>query len=548
MSGLANRCLPMIVLAFATAPAAPADVPTPQTVEEVEVKFTISRETTYVTGPVNPDGTINYVAYINRKYSKGVTPANNAAIPLLQAIGPDMLVAPVRARTFEMLGMAPLPQEGKYFLMFKRYIEKHSAENPGSAKPRELLTKAAGSPWSEKDYLLVAGWLKANRRPLDLIAAAGKRARFHIPAVSEGEPQDLLAVRIPDYSWARDAGRALAARAMLRANGGDFEGARADLMAASRLARRMSQDWSLVGRVVGLGVEAIAVETQKNLATGGKLPAKQARALLADLARLRRLPDIREALSNERFSGLDAIMLLARNGANLTKLIAFSRIEGEGTAEDRPHWAETFFRKHPPDWNEVLRTYNRWFDEIVEMIPARRTHALTRTPEQADQALKALGDRFRKAVENHGSPEAWLASLRRPGDTPAEYRKRLGRELGNILVVLLMPSLRRAPVLQDRCIAKADVAHVAMALAACKAETGKFPDKLPDLTPRYLKTVPPDVFSGKALIYRRQGKGHVLYSVGENRKDDGGVNSREDGLDVPEGEAEKNDLVARVSP
>ena len=45
---------------------------------------------------------------------------------------------------------------------------------------------------------------------------------------------------------------------------------------------------------------------------------------------------------------------------------------------------------------------------------------------------------------------------------------------------------------------------------------------LADLVPDYLSEVPQDPFSGKPLLYRRNAKGYVLYSVGLDGRDDGG--------------------------
>lgn len=55
-----------------------------------KTQLEIGRETTYITGPLNDDGTVNYVAYLNARYGKGVTPENNAAVILARAIGPDL--------------------------------------------------------------------------------------------------------------------------------------------------------------------------------------------------------------------------------------------------------------------------------------------------------------------------------------------------------------------------------------------------------------------------------------------------------------------------
>src|SRR5262249_32882088 len=51
-------------------------------------KFTIGRETTYIVGPIDKDGYIDYTAALNERLRQGVTKANNSNIVLLQALGP----------------------------------------------------------------------------------------------------------------------------------------------------------------------------------------------------------------------------------------------------------------------------------------------------------------------------------------------------------------------------------------------------------------------------------------------------------------------------
>jgi len=43
------------------------------------VDIVVSPQTTYITAPVNADGTVNYVAYLDARHSEGVTADNNAA-------------------------------------------------------------------------------------------------------------------------------------------------------------------------------------------------------------------------------------------------------------------------------------------------------------------------------------------------------------------------------------------------------------------------------------------------------------------------------------
>ena len=79
-------------------------------------------------------------------------------------------------------------------------------------------------------------------------------------------------------------------------------------------------------------------------------------------------------------------------------------------------------------------------------------------------------------------------------------------------------------------MARIDRTEVAILLAslglgAYQSRHGRYPDRLEDLVPALLKTLPPDPFSdGKPLRYRRESDAtFTLYSIGWNEVDDGGV-------------------------
>ena len=66
-------------------------------------------------------------------------------------------------------------------------------------------------------------------------------------------------------------------------------------------------------------------------------------------------------------------------------------------------------------------------------------------------------------------------------------------------------------------------ARLACALERFRIAKGSFPASLQELVPEYIAAAPLDIYSGKPMIYRRQGEGSfVLYSVGPNRVDDQG--------------------------
>jgi hypothetical protein len=56
--------------------------------------------------------------------------------------------------------------------------------------------------------------------------------------------------------------------------------------------------------------------------------------------------------------------------------------------------------------------------------------------------------------------------------------------------------------------------------------SGKLPASLNDLTPAYIDLLPQDPFTGKDLLFTSDQSAYVIYSIGSNRKDDGGSTTR----------------------
>ena len=53
-------------------------------------------------------------------------------------------------------------------------------------------------------------------------------------------------------------------------------------------------------------------------------------------------------------------------------------------------------------------------------------------------------------------------------------------------------------------------------------------ESLGELVPAYLEAVPMDPFDGKEIKYKKLDKGYIVYSVGEDMIDDGGVDEELD--------------------
>ena len=86
-----------------------------------------------------------------------------------------------------------------------------------------------------------------------------------------------------------------------------------------------------------------------------------------------------------------------------------------------------------------------------------------------------------------------------------------------------VPALYRG---EAQFVAEARVTRTALAVERYRLAQGQSPERLDDLCPRFLDSVPLDPIDGRPLRYRKLEKGFVVYSVGANGADDGGT--RED--------------------
>jgi hypothetical protein len=68
----------------------------------------------------------------------------------------------------------------------------------------------------------------------------------------------------------------------------------------------------------------------------------------------------------------------------------------------------------------------------------------------------------------------------------------------------------------------AEMVVCAIALKRCQLSHGNYPDRLDDLVPEFLTTLPVDYMDGRTLRYRRVGDDFKLWSIGIDGKDDNG--------------------------
>jgi hypothetical protein len=486
--------------------------------------FTVSKETTHVTGPVGKDGYIDYPAALNERLGKGVTPNSNANVLIWQALGPTPQGSRrMPAEFFKLMGMDEPPEAGDYFVDMTQFTRNQLQLNdPDERFEIEQQSRAAGRrPLAAHDYPHVADWLKANTEPLDLVADAVKRPRYfnpHVPARREKGSAGLMSVAQPGVQSCRYVADALVARAMHRLHAGQTDAAWQDLLACIRLGRHVGRGATLIEALVGIAIGERAHRAALVFLERPELKAKDFRGFLADLRAAPPMPDLGHHLDTaERFIFIEWVMTADREGVE--KLVeGLEMVDGLVKAVTDKEPAGRLFPEVPVpagpqaiNWDPALRAGNQLFDRLV--AAARETDRPKRE-DQFDRIEKEIKDVRRKLA---GSKE--VEGAVRGTDVTPEAR---GRVFGDLLLILMVPAARKMQASFDRNEQTGRNLHVAFALAAYRRDHGAYPKSLDALAPKYLPKVPDDLFTGKPLVYRPVEAGYLLYSFGPNGKDDGG--------------------------
>jgi hypothetical protein len=472
-------------------------------------KLPLGKETTYVTGPLDKDGYIDYEAALNDRLGKGITPETNANVLLWQALGPTPEGGSgMPAEFFKRLGIKEPPRDGPYLIGLQAFVKDHLKLAPGEFDTiSDQRTRAAQRVWRAGEYPHVAAWLKANEKPLALVIEATRRPNYFNPMVSrrtEKDPSSLISVLLPGVQKCRELATGLAARALLRVSEERYDEAWQDLLACHRLGRLVARGATLIEGLVGIAIDQVANNADlAYLETASRTP-RQIQDHLKDLQALPPFPRPADKIAlGERFMYLDSLQLVRRGGVGTLEGLAGGK--GHKPTEEELKSLDLI------DWTPALLNGNRWYDRLSAAL--RREDRAARKKE-----LDRIEENFKAMKLEAKNPEnlARLLLLEDPPD------KLVGKVIGDVLIALLMPAAAKVQDASDRAEQNQRNLHVAFALAAYQREHKRYPEKLDDLAPRYLAVVPGDLFSGKALIYGVGGRGYLLYSVGVNGKDEGG--------------------------
>ena len=460
----------------------------------------VGRDTTRILAPMEPSGCPDYLAAINAECSAGVTPENNAAPLLLQAVGLEGGQEPWRAAIKTKLGLPSAPLPGRVFTLGQS-VSMALASTTTTAKAAAKLSDAdedryyeeealaRRASWSAVDHAQWVQWVHANEPALELLYAATERSRYYVPIASRAGTlaglgrETVLGLLIPSTGTYRVLGGSCLARANMRLDAGDQVGFCADVLVTMKLTRLLAQSPTVIEYLPARALDEEAMTAVQAAASSRKLDAPTCKTLREAIAAQGAFPSpARQVDTQERYLCLDCICKLARYD--------------EIGISDPPSPETNSWRTSPVNFNRCLRLTNQLFDEET---------AAFRMPTFPERR-KAFADSVVRSDARYES---------------------LGR-VEMIVISVSLPSFSRTDNMYTANLSQRNLALTALALREQEIRTAKFPESLEDLGPAD-RADRVDPFVEQPFIYHRSGDGYVLYSVGPNLKDDGGVPKAKEG-------------------
>jgi hypothetical protein len=300
----------------------------------------------------------------------------------------------------------------------------------------------------------------------------------------------------PAFGHLREFARLLQAEALQRKRKGDVDGALESCQTILKLCRHMDDEPYLIAFLVQRAIFAIGTRALwDEVLSDADASATAYRAVLAEL----RAWDIDRAfvraLKGERVLVNEMFDRLRNFWRNFLQDVDFQDVD----------FVDFMFLLSPKNWfaeNQLLML--EFFRQLILI-------AQKGVPYDRQQVRQLIAEFKRKCRKG------WTVTL---GKWKISWRHYDLAEVAINTYDSLFDRVTDTHALQR-------VTEVALALRLYRKEHGRYPEDLQALAPKFLPSVPSDPYDGKPLRYRKLQKGFKVWSVGGNRKDDGGVKVRD---------------------
>ncbi len=477
----------------------------------------VSPQTTYITEPIGTDGLPDFERYVLEADRADVTPSNNAAALLWQALWPGELSPQHYAPMAAELGLPQIPSVKEalvspYGEVSRAKLEEWLESIPeikdagNSAEAADaVMDRAMTRPWTSDEIPPFAQWILENEKPLNLIVVASRRPKFYSPSPSFlDNKQDLfVSMLLPGVGRIREAARCLSIRAMWHVGEGRPMDAWTDVLAMYRISRLLTQGRTLVEQLVAIALDGMANTAAQRILESNELTVDEIKQIRTELSEIPPLAGAARALDQgERLLALDAFVRIGGGGrADLMEELGLQQGAMTGGVLDVVS----------VDWNLVLREANGWYDRITAA-------AKMKDRAERNRAIMTINSDIHRLHANSRTASSMA--------TAVVSRQQRSQLVSAMMLGLFLPAVSAAIDWEDEQNVVMELTRLCAALAQFRAEHGAYPKELAELVPGVLQELPNDPYSGKPFVYSRDGEGFLLYSVGANSVDEGGSSER----------------------
>jgi hypothetical protein len=360
---------------------------------------------------------------------------------------------------------------------------KHKDEVP--AGKLDLASRAQAAP-------AVLDGLKDDDAAFEELRAASARPQARYQVVYNME--NPVGILLPHLAKIKGTCQRLELKACAELAAGQSDNALADVKLMLYLADTLKTEPFLISYMVRVACVRIAVVPIWEGLAEHRWNDAQLQELQGRLDSYNFLTDIQWSLHAERAMGVLMVDLIKKNGL-------FWAQNWGGISASPPNFLQKLLGEMiPSGWYDLEKLhYCQAFDGMFQG--------------SADLAAK-------RAFPRQIAANAALAYNLTNGLLRAVYNH-------NLMAAFMLPALGRVLVKSAAAQTATDQAAIACALERYRLANGQFPENLQALAPRFINRLPNDVITGEPFKYRRTADGRfVLYSVGWNETDDGGVSGK----------------------
>ena len=352
---------------------------------------------------------------------------------------------------------------------------------------------------TDEEKQAIGQWVRQNEMSWQKFAAGSARLYCHREyTIDKGSL--LITVFFPNLATLRKIGRVGVWRSRMKMEQGQTAEALDDCLAVARAGSHWQGKGTIIEQLVGLVMVNIGHDEILHIVSTKDIHAADMKQLQQQLSQIYPTGYPLMDIEGERLVFWDIVQHTFTDGGPGGGHLIPGRLSFVADAIDigfgsggAKFVGSTAISMIHAGRNDTIAKFNEIFDKQIEtakMTPYKR------------HAGKALHDE-----------RIFLAS--------SKYRYSL--------INIFMPALSRASEFAYRCKVLHEATVTVLALQRCRREKGQYPMSLSELvTASYLEKLPMDPYSDKALVYKKTDDSFVLYSVGPDFDDDGGVENPED--------------------